>query len=250
MRRGFTLVELLNVVGIVAVLSAILMPVVRAAKAAAFEYHAKLSMRQLSAAVEMYMTDADDTFPLAMYGSEGALKTWFGMQRKRGGFDAKGGILAPYTSGRVARDPSHRARDHFGDGSGFGYNWGYLGSDINITLDYRDYPNCLRPARGSELSDPSDTIAFGTSAFYFAPWLKGGDGQKYDLGFIDPPKYWRGNPNVDFRFGDPPLIDPKSERLEPRGRALFVFVGGSAKSISASALKDEMFERQPRSEQQ
>ena len=243
MRRGFTLIELLNVMAIIAILMAIFMPAVRAAKNAAVTFNATLSMRQLTDAVSLYMADSDDTFPIAMYREGSEIKAWFGKGVEGGEFDPKSGILAPYTSGRAARDMAHQAPNYFGDHSGFGYNWGYLGSDTNITLDYSGYPNLKNPARGSELEDPSQTAAFATSIFFFAPWMKGGDGVRYDFGFIDPPQFWRGNPNVDFRHGDPPVVDEASQKVTPKGLAIVAFAGGSVKTIAPGKLTDAMFAR-------
>jgi hypothetical protein len=159
--------------------------------------------------------------------------------------DAKQGILNSYAKGRAARDPLHQARDYFGDQSGFGYNWGYLGSNTNLSLDYRFYPDCQYPARGSELSDPTGTVAFASSIYYSAPWNPRGDGLRYDFGLIDPPKYWNGNPNVDFRHGGTNYPDIENRRVVPKGFAIFAFVGGNAKSLTVEQVKDSMFERQP-----
>lgn len=230
---------------IIAILTAIFMPAVRAAKNAAVTFNATLSMKQLTDATSLYMADADDTFPIAMYQEGEEVKAWFGKGVANSEFDPKEGILAPYTSGRAARDMAHDASTYFGDHSGFGYNWGYLGSDTNITLDYTGFPNLKNPARGTELADPSRTVAFATSIYYFASWLDGGNGRRYDFGFVDPPKYWRGNPNVDFRHGDPALVDEKAKKVTPKGRAIVAFAGGNVKTLEPGELKDALFERQP-----
>lgn len=242
--RAFTLVELLNVIGIIAVLSAIFMPAIIAARNAAFTYNAVLSVRQLTDATSLYMMDHDDTFPVAMYVEGDALKAWFGRGRSGEEYDPKQGILAPYTNGRAARDMSHQAATYLGDHSGFGYNWGYLGSDTNITLNYWGFPNVFNPALGSSLSHPDRTIAFSTSIYFYAPWLQGGDGRRYDFGFIDPPKYWRGNPNVDFRHGGLPEVDLDKKEVRPRGVAVVAYAGGAVKTMPPLKMKDWMFYRQ------
>lgn len=244
-RKAFTLVELLNVIAIIAILAAIFLPAVRAAKNAAITYNATLSIRQLTDAAGLYMADNDDTFPVAMYQEGDNLKTWFGLGQMGSEFDPKQGIMAPYTSGRAARDMGHQATTYLGDHSGFGYNWGYLGSDTNITLNYGGYPNLINPARGSELADPSKTIAFATSVYFYATWLEGGDGYRYDFGFIDPPKFWYGNPNVDFRHGDAPVVDEQKKTVTPKGRAILAFAGGSVRTVDPGQVKDALFERQP-----
>ncbi|HRK23152.1 MAG TPA: type II secretion system protein [Fimbriimonadaceae bacterium] len=247
-KRGFTLVELLNVVAIIAILSAIFWPVVKAARGAAFRYNAALSMKNLGGATDLYMADHDDTYPIAMSWDGYGFRAWFGAAKPEGGYDPKAGILSSYTNGRAARDLTHEAKEYMGDRSGFGYNWGYLGSDMNDSLDFSAFPNCLRPARASEISNPRSVVVFATSAYYFASWIPGGDGVKYDFGFIDPPKFWYGNPNVDFRHGDLPAIDARAETVTPKGTALFLMSSGAAKALSPKAVVDEMFERHGRSE--
>lgn len=242
-KKGFTLVELLNVVAIIAILSAIFWPVIQAARGAAFRYNAALSMKNLGVATDLYMADHDDTYPIAMSYDATGYRAWFGASLPEGGFDLRAGILSSYTNGRAAKDMTHVAKEYLGDRSGFGYNWGYLGSDVNITLDYSDWPNCHRPARSSEISNSRGVVVFATSSYYYANWLPNGDGVKYDFGFVDPPKYWQGNPNVDFRHGEPPTIDLRAETVTPRGTALFLMSNGSAKAIGPNAVDDAMFDR-------
>ena len=78
--------------------------------------------------------------------------------------------------------------------------------------------------------------------YYFARWLKG-DGQYDDFGFIDPPKFWKGNPNVHFRHGDPPLIDEEARTVTPRGMAIVAFVDGGSRIVTPKTLKDKAFYR-------
>lgn len=70
MRRAFTLIELLVVIAIIAILAAILFPVFAQAKLAAKKTRALAQMRQLSTAVMMYSSDADDYFPPASNRSD------------------------------------------------------------------------------------------------------------------------------------------------------------------------------------
>lgn len=63
--RAFTLIELLVVIAIIAILAAILFPVFAQAKAAAKKAAAISNHKQLSLAVIQYMSDYDDTYPLA-----------------------------------------------------------------------------------------------------------------------------------------------------------------------------------------
>jgi len=62
-RRGFTLIELLVVIAIIAVLAAILFPVLARAREAGRKTTCSSNLRQIGVAVFMYVADYDDCFP-------------------------------------------------------------------------------------------------------------------------------------------------------------------------------------------
>lgn len=245
-RRGFTLIELLVVIAIIAILSAILAPVFVSAKKAINNSTASRTAKQLFTATTLYQMDYDDTFPLAMYDQgNGFWQTWFGSQTAVGEFDRQRGIISPYVRGFLQADPSHRGLPYLGDGTGFGYNYGYLGSDFTISGDYSHWPNCYNAAISSSISYPSKAIVFASSAFYSAKWLPKGDGKTYDFGFIDAPSGWNGNPNVDFRHWDKRVIDSSKKEVRTTGRAVCVFADGHTSSLHQDDMKDDNFERNP-----
>jgi prepilin-type N-terminal cleavage/methylation domain-containing protein len=63
--KAFTLIELLVVIAIIAILAAILFPVFAQAKEAAKKTADLSNLKQFGTAVQMYLTDYDDVFPLA-----------------------------------------------------------------------------------------------------------------------------------------------------------------------------------------
>ncbi len=62
---AFTLIELLVVIAIIAILAAILFPVFAQAKVAAKKTSELSNVKQLDLAIQMYVNDSDDTFPMA-----------------------------------------------------------------------------------------------------------------------------------------------------------------------------------------
>ncbi len=71
MRKGFTLIELLVVIAIIAILAAILFPVFAKAREKARQASCQSNLKQIILAEKMYMSDYDDTLPIATDGLTG-----------------------------------------------------------------------------------------------------------------------------------------------------------------------------------
>lgn len=240
---GFTLVELLTVMAILAILYAVMLPVAKAARGAAFEYNASNAIKQLGMATALYAVDSDDQCPPAYYWKPSGMQAWFGQQGPSGLFDPAFSLLSPYTNGKTLRDPTHVAKEMAGDQSGFGYNWAQIGSDAHLQGGMTTDWYCFNPARISEVSDPSNTVFFATSAFFYAPWLPGGDGQLYDYGFVYEPYFWQGNPPVDFRHQGQRKLDPVTHQIVSEGVALAVMGDGRVRTFKQQQMKDSHFLR-------
>ena len=74
--RGFTLVELLLVISIIAILSGLLFPVFIEAKRSAQSSVCISNLKQVSVAGNLYLNDFDDHFPLATDGANRDIYLW------------------------------------------------------------------------------------------------------------------------------------------------------------------------------
>src|SRR5690242_11985151 len=85
--RGFTLVELLVVIGIIALLISILMPALSNARRSANGVKCLSNLRQIGVAVQMYAGDYKGTIPVCRVDQGNPLRSYYWMD-----------LLAPYAS--------------------------------------------------------------------------------------------------------------------------------------------------------
>src|SRR2546422_6119953 len=105
MRPGFTLVELLVAIAIVALLAALLLPALARSKASARRIKCISNLRQLGLAAHMYWEDnSGDCFRYGGTSTNGGQLYWFGWigagAEGQRAFDASQGTLNPYLQGR------------------------------------------------------------------------------------------------------------------------------------------------------
>ncbi len=259
---GFTLIELLVVIAIIAILAAILFPVFATAREKARQASCASNVRQLGLAAMMYVQDYDETFVVAQYNDctpdYVCYQYWFGY-RAPAGFDKSRGLLYPYMKNtQIQRCPSWTGKAKFGDGNGYGYNYGFIGSDMYVP-NGSGYPPVHNPATLASLSSSADKIVFADAAYVNSSWY-GGDNSMVETPFIEPPSHWSYpygtypnadyNPTIDFRHVDNnKVIDAAKHTVKHKGYASIVFADGHVKAlnqgqVAPSGNMDSLFTRQ------
>jgi len=178
-REAFTLIELLVVISIVALLTAILMPVLGAARSGSRALVCKSNLRQLLIANIGYATESDGFYvPAAsdMWDNAG-LHRWHG---KRDALDEpfdplRGPLIGYLADGRVKECPLKvefvKGQDwdtNFEQGGGgYGYNMTYIGSRITQSAAgsvqaWKD--SYAMTARITEITAPAMTLMFADTA--------------------------------------------------------------------------------------
>ncbi|MEX2381802.1 MAG: type II secretion system protein [Opitutales bacterium] len=172
--RGFTIIELVTAIGVVAILFGILMTQVlpHAFETAKMAKSAS-NLRQLGLATHLYLSDHDDRFfPHRENLSEGTL-WYFGLEAKGGPrgegnreLDRTRSPLFPYIQqvGGVELCPGFNYNDALWKPKFRGASWGY-GYNILLGPIYRGDGTLLHPGKSySDLSSPSHVLIFGTCA--------------------------------------------------------------------------------------
>lgn len=208
-RRAFTLLELLVVISIIAMLAALLMPVIQGAKRQSYAARSSANLRQLVTANIAYAIDRSVYAPANTKSNN---RRWHGARTSTGSrFDPTKGFLADYLgkSGAVMADPLFtemiKGNGSFEDGSGgYGYNASYIGG---TPMGLYNSDGTRESARPSQLARPSSTIMFATTAYATT-----GGVQEYP--FAEPP-FWdlgegpissRPSPSVHFRFNGKAIV--------------------------------------------
>jgi prepilin-type N-terminal cleavage/methylation domain-containing protein/prepilin-type processing-associated H-X9-DG protein len=169
--RAFTLLELLVVIGIIAVLASMLVPVLARGKLSAQRAACQSNLRQLGIAAQLYWGDNNgkcffyNSVPMSNNGINGAL-WWFGWLENSNGhnegqraFDLSFGALAGYLNGsdvRLCPAPVWNSPLFKLKGTNVVFSYGYN--------KYLSPPNINASANISRVSKPTETALFGDAA--------------------------------------------------------------------------------------
>jgi prepilin-type processing-associated H-X9-DG protein/prepilin-type N-terminal cleavage/methylation domain-containing protein len=187
--RAFSLVELLVVIGVIAILIALLLPSLSQARASANSIACLSNLRQMGMAAQMYCNANNGSYPVAYWTVSQPPMIWqynwdFTIVRNiaSGVTEVEPGLLwwkgaaqgiqqCPSFDGR-----SNAANDPF---TGYNYNTSYIG--------HGQFESDPRPARANQVRSPSTTALFGdgqyragANKFMRAPFPNPGD-----AGFAD-----------------------------------------------------------------
>jgi prepilin-type N-terminal cleavage/methylation domain-containing protein/prepilin-type processing-associated H-X9-DG protein len=167
-KHGFTLIELMIVIAIIAILAAILFPVFNNARKKSLQTQCISNLRQLTTAIKMYATDNDDQFPFALYGD--AQRSAWGDVIFQGYvtndqiYDCPAGSLHMdrLTGVNVAQSRFIRAYEGY---AGVGYSYGLNAMPPNISLTPPITKGGPAGLRQGQVEDASSTILVGDAGY-------------------------------------------------------------------------------------
>lgn len=225
---GFTLVELLIVIVIIAALSSLGFQGFIAARTQANKAVSAGNLRQLAAANLLYAADHQTYCPTDLDGHN--LTLWHGARPTISApFDPAKGLLSEYLgqSRQIGKCPQlermiNASAFNENSAGGYGYNDTYIGG---IPSEY------LKANRPANVSSPARTLMFATTAFAVAGGIQ-------EYASAAPPNEvdtnWRIRgplqPSIHFRFNGRALIawcDGHVTEELPTGNSLTNFYGGS-----------------------
>ncbi len=173
--RGCTTLELIVVLGIIAVLAGLLLPAVFRVRMAAMRVEDKNNLKQLGLAVQMYVDANSGILPPALTRELGRDRWWFGEATLGKGqwwfrkssdikpvVDTTRGHLSPYLERQLPlQDPALLGWDidwrYRGMSGGYGYNYRYLSPTQFILPDWEPIWTKIRLR---SVRNTSQTIAF------------------------------------------------------------------------------------------
>lgn len=174
--RGFTLVELLVVISIIALLLSILMPALHKARVQAKRVYCLSNSRQMAIAAASYHTANNGFFPIAYWSDTQKNYCWdFTTYQKNGKTVYQPGLLwQNETIDEVQQCPSYKGGDNWAGikFTGYNYNTSFIGhgQGESITDNYRGliikhpdfaYYEIVMPVKIEQVKNPTSTAVFG-----------------------------------------------------------------------------------------
>ena len=170
LRPGFTLVELLTVIAIIAILMSILIPVLAKAKILGMRAKCASNLRQIYIAMDLYTNGNDSIYPCAEDPVSASPYYWLWMGR---GFR---GFIEPYLGGYIDSDnpsvllcPQDRTSIENYESTSYAYSMAFYHSPEQID-DMNDFSDCYLGARPS-VPQRSVNVASPSGKILAGEWL-------------------------------------------------------------------------------
>lgn len=184
-RNGFSLVELLVVIGIIAMLLGILLPSLNIARGQAKRIYCLSNLRQMGIASANYCSNNSGYFPIAQWstqeGDDFYSYCWdFTVVNGADGKRHEPGLLwEGDTIEQVQQCPSYEGSDNWADirYTGYNYNTSYVGHGQNeaVSNDYKgrviahpkwgQYYKIVMPVRAGQIKRPGECALFGDGQY-------------------------------------------------------------------------------------
>lgn len=162
--RGFTLIELLVVIAVIAILTAVLLPVFAQAKNSAKQAQCLSNLKQICAAWQMYANENNERACPSYYYSEDEdyIYSWdFIIVDTQGIKQSSPGLLSPYTrSGAINSCPAFAGQKWDRPYTGYAYNASYIGGD-----PYNTGRRLKVPCMLGQIRKPSQTAVFADGGY-------------------------------------------------------------------------------------